>query len=105
MYHKDYHLFFHPVLHTQYNQEYINPIDNAIGMSNTIYGNTYVEFVNSYLGTSSIETLEEITTDNLDGATGSGILGFDNARLVPYEEAHGMVWKVELNDIVTIIAR
>jgi len=78
---------------------YLTPIENIPVIVGGQYGNTYTDFQNMYIGTSSVEVLEELTIDNLDGAEGYGIWGFENARLTPYEEAHGMVWKVELNGI------
>ena len=57
----------------------------------------FQEFGNPYIGAHSIAKLEELNHDEFDG--GSGVWQYSNPRLVPYEEAPGMVWKVEVNGI------
>ena len=60
-------------------------------------GSGFTEFVNPYVGAQSIAKLEELNYDEFDG--GSGVWLYTNPRLYPYEEAPGMVWKVEVNGI------
>jgi subtilisin family serine protease len=61
-------------------------------------GSNYItEFENIYLGTGSVDILKELNTDAFDG--GTGVFKYNNPRLVPYSEAHGIVWKVEVNGL------
>ena len=75
------------------------PQESTQTMIGGFYGNTYTDFENVYIGTSSIEVLGEITLDALDNGASQGIFNFENAKLSPFEEAHGMVWKIEVNGI------
>ena len=53
----------------------------------------------SFLGPSSEEMFKEISPDASSGV-GSGLWDWDNSfvKLEPYDDAHGIVWKVEVND-------
>ena len=57
----------------------------------------FTEFENIWLGAGTVEKLEELNIDAFDG--GSGVWEYTNPRLTPYEEAHAVVWKVEVNGI------
>ena len=59
--------------------------------------NGFTEFEGIWLGTGSIDKLKELNIDAFDGA--SGVWEYTNPRLTPYEEAHAVVWKVEVNGI------
>ena len=54
------------------------------------------EFKDAYLGTSSIDILKELNNDAFDGNQ-SGVWKYNEPRLIPYEEAPAIVWKVEVN--------
>ena len=54
------------------------------------------EFKDAYVGTSSIDILKELNTDAFDGNSG-GVFKYSDPRLLPYEEAPAIVWKVEVN--------
>ena len=75
-------------------QGYNSGLWDPVGFS---YPNGFQEFENIWLGAETIEKLEELNIDALDG--GSGIWEYTNPRLTPYEEAHAVVWKVEVNGI------
>ncbi|MDB4135035.1 S8 family serine peptidase, partial [Flavobacteriaceae bacterium] len=55
------------------------------------------EFEKLWIGTGSLEKLQELNIDATDGS--SGLWEYTNPRLTPYEEAHAVVWKVEVNGI------
>ena len=57
----------------------------------------FTEFEGIWLGTGSIDKLKELNIDAFDGA--QGVWEYTNPRLTPYEEAHAVVWKVEVNGI------
>ena len=57
----------------------------------------FYQFEGTWLGTGSISKLEELNYDSFDGF--QGVWQYNNPRLTPYEEAHGIVWKVLVNDI------
>ena len=59
------------------------------------YASNVQEFENTYLGTSSVEILKELNTDAFDG--GQGVFKYSDPRLLPYEEAPAIAWKVEVN--------
>ncbi|MDC3366449.1 S8 family serine peptidase [Flavobacteriaceae bacterium] len=52
-----------------------------------------------YMGTSSIEMFKLTNRDILNGGNANGLYDWDNSyiKLEPYEGAHGIVWKVEVN--------
>lgn len=57
----------------------------------------FYQFDGTWLGTGSVSKLEELNYDSFDGF--QGVWQYDNPRLIPYEEAPGIVWKVLVNDI------
>ena len=69
---------------------------DPVGFSAPSY-NGFTEFEGIWLGTGSIDKLKELNIDAFDGA--SGVWEYTNPRLTPYEEAHAVVWKVEVNGI------
>ncbi len=52
---------------------------------------------NNYLGSSSEIIVRDNVKDFLNNAESKGIFDFSNLRTIPYEEAHGIVWKVLVN--------
>ena len=76
------------------NQGYNTGLWTPIGFG---YPNGFQEFENIWLGAGTIEKLEELNIDAFDG--GSGVWEYTNPRLIPYEEAHAVVWKIEVNGI------
>jgi len=76
------------------NQGYNTGLWTPIGFG---WPNGFQEFENIWLGAGTIEKLEELNIDAFDG--GSGVWEYTNPRLTPYEEAHAVVWKVEVNGI------
>jgi len=77
----------------------VNSIGNAvarpIGFRPTNGG--VVEFENAWIGAGTVEKVKELNIDITSGST--GVFLYSNPRLLPYEETHGMVWKVEVNGI------
>ena len=69
---------------------------DPVGFSAPSYSG-FTEFEGLWIGAGTIDKLKELNIDAFDGA--QGVWEYTNPRLTPYEEAHAVVWKVEVNGI------
>ena len=79
-----------------------NNIDDGLDVSVTssIGSSLFTAFPILYLGSSDLKTIESRTNHYLNDRSTSGadrIFDFSKIKLSPYEEAHGIVWKVLVN--------
>ncbi|UFH35598.1 S8 family serine peptidase [Flavobacterium acetivorans] len=78
------------------NNEDINIFHNPVSFSVLNPGTSYPIF--AYLGTSDISKYRREVQDALNNSKFSGLMNMNNISKIPYEENHGIVWKVLVND-------
>jgi len=74
---------------------YTSGLDQAVGF--LAPSSDFTQFEGVWIGAGTIEKLEELNIDAFDGS--QGVWEYDNPKLEPFEEAHAVVWKVEVNGI------
>lgn len=77
-------------------QGYNSGLWDPVGFQAPSYSG-FTEFEGVWIGAGTVEKLEELNIDAFDGSY--GVWEYSNPRLTPYEEAHGVVWKILVNNI------